>query len=160
MTWVALNPLLFGVRCHRCGASVPASHPDREDAVRAWNRRSGLATLGGKATRGKSSWKKRRACRRNLGIARRRKKLKAVKTQIDTAASRLKVLREVELASLEEASARDRAELEALAHHPVLRKDPVLTGMLARLTHGGQGRGPEQPDSLQLSWQFRSILPE
>jgi Lar family restriction alleviation protein len=58
------------VACPNCGASSGLRSTE-EEAVDAWNRRHEMVSAaGGRATRGISTKKKRRACRRNLKKAR------------------------------------------------------------------------------------------
>jgi hypothetical protein len=69
------KPPRYGVICLNCPAEIPPLLLTQEVAVRLWNQRKGTASaFGGRATKGISTWKKRRACRRNLWIARHRKK--------------------------------------------------------------------------------------
>src|SRR4051794_19166706 len=80
--------LAFGVQCSTCGAHVPEIYQTEEEAIAAWCQRRGTcAAAGGRATKGKSSWRKRRACRKNLRAARRKKKLKQLRTQCDVVVS-------------------------------------------------------------------------
>ncbi len=126
VTFEGINPLLFGVQCRCCRASIPATHTEYQDAVRAWNRRSGLAMLGGKATRGLRSRRKLAAARRNLKKARQTRQQNRTWRAVDAAYATLKPFREQELALAEASVARDRAELKALEpkimSHPLLRK--------------------------------------
>ena|SRR5208337_4746276 len=121
ITWVGLNPLLLGVRCRNCGANIPATHPKCQDAIRAWNRRSGLATLGGRATRGIRSPRKLAAAQRNLKTAR---KWKLIRQRVEAAYNALKPYRQKQLAEMEEALAADRAWLQE--REPLILADPIL----------------------------------
>ena len=93
--------------------------------IRRWNSRKGTsAAYGGRATKGISTGKKRRACRRNLKFARDRKKLKRLMTHADRIALWLKAVRAVEIAKGEAAIAQDRAELKL--REPQIRQYPRL----------------------------------
>ena len=103
------------VHCINCGMSIPGIHANSIEAATIWNRRHGsakaLAALGGAATRGLSTPRKRAASRRNLKKARARKKLKRIRAGIEIAYTRLKQARKVEQADVEAAAARSRARL-------------------------------------------------
>src|ERR1035438_8409471 len=117
-----LKPLRYGVDCSDCPAEIPALLLTQGVAIRLWNRRSGMASaFGGRATKGKSSWRKRRACRRNLRIARRKKKLKQIRTHVDVVVSWLKEFRAGELAEMQAAVAQGWEELKVL--EPVIMAD-------------------------------------
>lgn len=121
LTFKGINPLLFGVHCRSCGANIPATHPKCQDAISAWNRRSGLAMLGGRATKGLRSRRKLAAARRNLRTAR---KWKLIRQRVEAAYTTLKPLRAAELAEMEAALAADLAWLKE--REPVILADPVL----------------------------------
>jgi hypothetical protein len=95
--------------------SIPVTHANSIEAATAWNRRHGsakaLAALGGAATRGLSTPRKRAASRRNLKKARARKKLKRIRAGIEIAYTRLKQARRAEQARIEAAAARSLARL-------------------------------------------------
>jgi len=118
----------IGVRCATCGASVPATHATREQATRTWNQRHGspksLATIGGAATKGVSTARKRTSSRRNLRKARKQKRLNQVKAKIEESYARLQDARKAEAAEIEAASARSRSRLAQLA--PMILADPTL----------------------------------
>jgi hypothetical protein len=116
-----INPLLFGVHCRSCGANIPATHHKCQDAISAWNRRSGLAAMGGRATRGIRSRRKLVAARRNLKMARQ---WKLIRQRVEAAHTALKPLRAAELAEKEAALAADLAWLKE--REPVILADPVL----------------------------------
>lgn len=118
---MGLNPVLYGVRCRDCAASIPAKHPNIKDATRAWNKRSGLASVGGKATKGIRSRRKLAAARRNLKTARQ---WKLVRLRVETAYATLRPYRVQELAKLEATAAEDRAWLQE--REPLIMADPVL----------------------------------
>jgi hypothetical protein len=119
LIFVGLDPLLYGVHCRSCGASIPARHLDSQDAILAWNRRSGLASLGGKATKGLRSPRKLAAARRNLKIAR---KWKMIRQKVETARAVIKPYRQKELAEMEAAVAKDQAWLRE--REPAILADP------------------------------------
>jgi Na+-translocating ferredoxin:NAD+ oxidoreductase RnfC subunit len=104
-----------GIRCINCGMSIPPNHANSIEAAATWNRRQGsakaLAALGGAATRGLSTPRKRAASRRNLKKARARKKLKRIQAGIEIAYTRLKQARRAEQADVEAAAARSYARL-------------------------------------------------
>ena len=83
-----------------------------------------MSAAGGKATRGVSTWRKRRSSRRNLRIARRKKKLKWIRTKCEALYWKLKPFREAELAEAEAALAQSHAELKQL--EPKILADPLL----------------------------------
>ncbi len=126
--WVGLNPLTYGVRCRSCGASIPAIHTEYQDAVRAWNRRSGLAMLGGRATRGIRSRRKLAAARRNLKKARQTRQLNRLRQAEEVIYARLRPYRQQETAIIEAAVAGSRAELAIL--EPRIRQYPDLSELL------------------------------
>src|SRR5208283_956460 len=83
LTFCGLNPVRYGVQCRGCGASVPARHASQQDAISVWNRRSGLATLGGKATKGLRSRRKLAAAKRNLRKARQTRQLNRLRHGVE-----------------------------------------------------------------------------
>jgi len=113
--------LLFGVHCRSCGANIPATHYKCQDAISAWNRRSGLAAMGGRATRGIRSRRKLAAARRNLRTAR---KWKLIRQEVEAAYTAIKPVRAAELAEMEAAVAADRAWLQK--REPMILADPAL----------------------------------
>src|SRR5712664_2606994 len=115
------TPVLYGVRCRNCGASIPATHAESKNAIRLWNRRSGLATLGGKATRGKVSRRKLAAIRRNLKKARETRQLSRLRRMAETAYATLRFYRQQERELIEAEVAKSPAELNTMG--PLLRKD-------------------------------------
>lgn len=150
----------FGARCDGCQASFPEMFETPETAITAWCQRRGtVSSAGGRGTRGKCSWKKRRSCRRNLRIARKQKKLKWIRCRVDVLASQLKVYRAIERAELEAEAARGRAELMIL--EPLIRQFPDLSKMLDWLKDRWQwaeGGDPHHNDSPQPGLQ-NSVLP-
>jgi hypothetical protein len=121
VSFEGISPMRFGVRCRSCGASVPVRHASQDDAVRAWNQRRGLATVGGKATRGIRSRRKLAAARRNLKTAR---KWKLIRQRVEAAYTALKPYRQKQLAEMEAAVAADRAWLKE--KEPLILADPLL----------------------------------
>ena len=112
LTWVGLNPVMYGVVCRNCGISSKTIHTRVQDAVRVWNRRSGLATMGGRATRGNRSKRKLAAAKRNLKRAREQKKLKWIMNRCEAIYWQLKPFREAEIAEAEAGMAEDLARLK------------------------------------------------
>jgi hypothetical protein len=72
------EPLRYGVICLDCPAEIPPLLLTQEVAIRIWNRRSGLAAIGGQATKGIMTQKKRKACQKNLELARAVKRSKQI----------------------------------------------------------------------------------
>jgi hypothetical protein len=128
LTWVGLDPVLYGFRCRDCGASIPPRHPNIKEATCAWNRRSGLAALGGKATRGIRSRRKVAAAKRNLRKAREVHQLNRMRQEVEAAFAAIKPYRQQETARIEAAVAKSRAELAIL--EPRIRQYPDLSEML------------------------------
>jgi len=97
-----------GVRCTNCGASIPQIHSSAAEATTAWNHRcnspASLAALGGAATRGLSTRRKRVSSRRNLRKARERKHLRGIKAGIEESYAALQVARKGEQAEIEAAA--------------------------------------------------------
>ena len=85
-----------------------------------------MAALGGKATKGLRSRRKLVAARRNLKKARQARQLNRLRQEFEAAYVVLKPYREKQLAEMEAAIARDRAELKLLEpkimQHPLLRR--------------------------------------
>jgi len=136
------DPPLFGVRCRGCRAGFEPIHPSEASALIAWNQRRGsVSALGGRSTRGRTSAKKLRACRRNFKAARKAKALKMMRSNIEHSASLLRAARQVEMDEAQAAAAERRARLAALL--PRLEADPGLCGMVElfkpRLAHAGHG---------------------
>jgi hypothetical protein len=126
------NQSKFGVRCVQCAGGIPDTHLTLDLAISAWCQRRGTcAAAGGRATKGKSSWRKRRSSRRNLRFARKRKKLKLLKTRFEILAVQLKEFRAMEKTQLEAEIANDRAWLQKIA--PLIAGDHVLAPILALL---------------------------
>ena len=120
---------VFGVRCGGCPVCLPEAFQSCEEAITAWCRRQGtISAAGGRATKGILSWRKGRACRRNLRRARERKRLKWIRTRVDAIASWLKECRAIEIADSEAAFATSMAELAIL--EPRIRQYPDLSEML------------------------------
>jgi Lar family restriction alleviation protein len=125
-----------GIQCSACSACVPPLHKSEFEAMMRWNRRSGgVAGAGGRATRGISTAKKRRACRKNLTLARKAKLLIRLKAKTDAAIAQLRSYREAEGRELEELARRSRSRIAALL--PLFDADPGLRG-LAELLEPGQ----------------------
>jgi hypothetical protein len=107
-----------GIQCSGCPACVPPICDTDWDALFRWNRRSGgAAAAGGRATRGISTARKRRASRANLALARQSKQIIAIRTKTDEAVARLRPYREAE-----------QRELDALSEKPVPGSRPCCPG--------------------------------
>lgn len=129
----ALQPTRYGVQCSVCNIGFSPLHKTPDLAAAVWNRRkNGVSVAGGKATKGKLSWRKRRSCRRNLSIARRNKKLKWIRANVECAAMQLKKYREVERARTEAALAEDLAWLKQ--RESLIHADPGLQSLYELLT--------------------------
>ena len=124
LTFRGLSPVLYGVQCRSCGANIPANRAKSQDAIQAWNRRRGLASAGGKATKGIMTRKKHRSCRRNLRIARREKKMKSIRAEGEVLYWKLKELRAVERAEMQAERAENLAWLKQ--REPQIMADPAL----------------------------------
>ncbi len=97
-----------------------------------WNRRSGgVAAAGGRATRGISTAKKRRASRRNLALARQSKELTKVKTETEHSVSLLRAARQAEINEAQAAAAASRARL--MDREAQILADPLLRQVYALL---------------------------
>lgn len=122
------------VQCSNCCASIPPTSGSEFEALFRWNRRSGgAAAAGGRATKGLTSAKKRRASRANLALARQSKRLKAIRAETDSVIVQLRPFREAEGQVLQELAAETSARLAALL--PRIEADPVLKGMVGVLKH-------------------------
>lgn len=158
VTWEGLDPLLYGVACRNCGASIPRTHATASGAISVWNRRSGLATLGGKATAGLRSPQKLEAARRNLKKAREVRQLSRIRSKAEAAYNELQQYREVERADLEGLQAEDMAWFKEREH--VIMADPVLRTLYLSLRRDGdqQASFPAPADgSPTFVQQFRSM---
>lgn len=115
----------FGVRCNGCMACLPEEFATCVAAIAAWCRRQGtVSAAGGRATKGKLSWRKGRACRRNLRRARERKKLKWIAKRCEAIQEVLKPFRAAELAEIEAAVAEDKVWLKE--NEAMILADPIL----------------------------------
>jgi len=105
----------YGVQCTGCPLTFPEVYNRPESAMAAWGLRKGtVSSAGGKGTRGKCSWRKRRACRKNFRSARQKKKKKRFRAYLLTTIPWVWALREFESATSEEAKARAWATLQAM----------------------------------------------
>jgi hypothetical protein len=121
-----------GIQCSGCPACVPPICETDWDALFRWNRRSGgAAAAGGRATRGISTARKRRASRANLALARQSKLLKRIRARTDAVVNQLRPHREAERSGLEQLATRSRARIAALI--PRLEGDPLLSRMVELL---------------------------
>lgn len=137
---VAHDQVRRGIQCSGCPACVPPICDTDWDALFRWNRRSGgAAAAGGRATRGISTARKRRASRANLALARQSKQMIAIRTKTDEAVALLKPYREAEERELDAMKEQTSARIAALI--PLLESDPGLRGMVEilkpRLSHAG-----------------------
>lgn len=124
----------FGVRCAGCGVLFPAIYRTCDEVIALWAKRAGIPSwFGGKATKGISTRRKRRACRRNLKKARQRKQLKRIRDNAEALMPQLQAMRHKELAEAELAVAQSRARLKA--HEPQILADPLLRQVYALLKH-------------------------
>ena len=117
----------YGIRCYGCSVFLPAIHSTPEQAIALWHIRRGTASAaGGRATRGLSSRKKRRACRRNL---RRARQARALLRSME----KLRSARAEELREAEQALAKSRAKLKAL--EPAIMANPALAELYDLIRH-------------------------
>lgn len=122
----------FGVRCAGCGVLFPAIYRTCDEVIALWAKRAGIPSwFGGKATKGISTRRKRRACRRNLKKARQRKQIKRIRADTEAIMPQLQAARAPELADLQAAAAQSRARLKAL--EPIIMADPQLSRIYALL---------------------------
>jgi hypothetical protein len=129
---VAPDQVRRGIQCSGCPACVPPICGNDWEALLRWNRRSGgAAAAGGRAARGISTARKRRASRANLALARRSKQIKAIRTKTDSVIVQLRPFREAEGQVLQELAAETNARLASLL--PRIEADPVLKGMVGVL---------------------------
>jgi hypothetical protein len=125
--WQGLHPLLYGVRCRNCGASIPTTRTTAKEAISIWNRRAGLASRGGRATAGIRTRRKLVAARRNLKKARQVRQRDRLRTAAEAAYATLQQYRQMERAELEAAMGRDRAWIEE--RKDLILADPALRSM-------------------------------
>jgi hypothetical protein len=105
----------YGIRCTGCPLTFPEVYNGPESAIVAWGLRKGtVSSAGGKGTRGKCSWRKRRACRKNLRTARGRRKVKQLKVRLLVQIPWLHALRAYEQAESNEEKAAAWASLKAM----------------------------------------------
>jgi len=114
VTQVAGQPM-FGVRCNGCPLTFPEVYSTPESAIIAWTLRRGtVASAGGRGTRNKCSWRKRRSCRRNFRLARERKRKKQITSKLLIMLPWVQALRKFERAESEEERVRAWASLKAM----------------------------------------------
>ena len=135
----------FGVQCNGCPLTFPEVYSTPESAITAWSLRSGTtSSAGGRVKQGRCSWRKRRSCRKNLRLARKRKKLKWMRDRVDTIMTWLKPHREMEMAEMEAALAKSWAELTVL--EPLIRRYPDLSEILDLLkSHQNRSDSDQSP---------------
>lgn len=126
VTQVAGQPK-FGVQCNGCPLTFPEVYSTPESAIIAWSLRRGtVSSAGGRGTRDKCSWRKRRSCRKNLRLARKRKKKKQITAKLLIMLPWVQALRKFERAESEEERVRAWASLKAMKSSvlsvPSLRK--------------------------------------
>jgi hypothetical protein len=140
ITKVADQPK-FGIRCTGCAVSVREVCDTPEAALTLWCKRRGtIAALGGKATRGKCSWRKRRSSRRNARLARKQKKLNWMRAKVDAMMPLIRAYREIEQAELDTLQAEDEAWFKEREHK--IMADPVLRGMYELLLRKNSANTP------------------
>ena len=143
VSFQGLKPLLYGIHCRNCGAGIPARYTSQQKAIQVWNRRSGLASLGGRATRGIRSRRKLAAARRNLKRAR---KLTWLRREIDAAMAVIKPFHDKEMAENEAALREDLAWLRE--REQLIFANPVLREMYESLLAKRAAAAPtESPNS-------------
>lgn len=137
----ACDPVRYGVQCPACRALFLPIYKSEAEALMRWNRRSGgLSAAGDRGTRGISTAKKRRACRKNLELARRAKMLKKIMAETEVPVTLLKEARRAEIAQIEAAAAESSARLKV--HEPQILADPGLRQIYALLKHPQAGNQP------------------
>lgn len=130
----AAEPGMFSVRCGGCSVALMETYENPESAVAAWRQRRGTASAaGGRSTRGKCSWRKRRSCKRNLRLARRRKKLKQITANLLITLPWVQALRKFERAETEAEKARAWASLKEM--EPAVMSTPSLRPYYKFLNH-------------------------
>jgi hypothetical protein len=125
---IAHDPVRYGVRCVACRVYFLPNLETREEALARWNRRV-AGTAGGRATKGLTSRRKRRAARRNLRTARKQKQLQRIRAEVDKLMTQLKSARQVEMAEIKAMVEQSRAKLAAM--EPRIQADPILREMRA-----------------------------
>ena len=133
--WQGLHPPLYGVKCRNCGASIPTTRATATEAISVWNRRAGLASLGGRATAGIRSRRKIAAAKRNLNKARQVRKLNRLRTEEEVAYAKLKHYRTIERAELEAAVAEDQVFFKQREN--LILANPALRSLYESLRHAG-----------------------
>ena len=118
---------VFSIECCGCSLQFMNVFKSFEEAALMWcRRRSTVSAAGGRATRGLSTRKKRRACRRNLRRARKMKKLKWIRSQYEPLYQRNKARLAEEIAELKAALKDDLAYFKEREHliidNPTLRE--------------------------------------
>ena len=96
---VTAGQIRYGVQCSVCRACFLPVHRNQAEALMLWNRRSGgVSAAGGRATKGVSTTKKRRASRRNLALARKARRLVRIKSDTEDTMALLGPIRQAEIA--------------------------------------------------------------
>jgi len=115
----------FGVQCNGCPLTFPEVYSTPESAITAWSLRRGtISAAGGRGTRNRCSSRKRRSCKRNLRLARQKKRLKQVRANLLITIPWFRTLRAYERAESSEEKARARASLKAM--EPQIMSIPSL----------------------------------
>jgi hypothetical protein len=105
----------YGIHCTACPLTFPEVYRTPESAITGWSLRRGtVSAAGGRGTRNTCSWRKRRACRRNLKSARERKKVKLLKTRLLVLIPWVQALRSFEWAETDEQKTRAWSALKAM----------------------------------------------
>jgi|GEM_PF-4611844 len=124
----------FGVQCNGCPLTFPEVYSTPESAITAWSLRRGtVSAAGGRGTRNRCSWRKRRTCRKNLRSARERRKVKLLQTRLLVQIPWLHALRAYDQAESSEEKARAWASLKAMESK--VMSIPSLRPFCKRLNH-------------------------
>jgi hypothetical protein len=137
----AADETRFGVRCTGCPLSFPELYATPESAITAWSLRRGtVAAAGGRGTRDKCSWRKRRSCRRNLRRARGRKRKKDIIAKLLIMLPWTQALRKFEQAESED------ERLEAWASLKAMKSSVLSVPSLRESWKTLQNYAPEESD--------------
>lgn len=105
----------YGVRCTTCPLTFPEVYNLPVHAIAAWGLRRGtVSSAGGRAGKGKCSWRKRRSCRKNFRLARQHKKSNQLRNNLLIAVPWVWALRKFEEAVTSEERTRAWALLKAM----------------------------------------------
>ena len=105
----------FGVRCVGCPVWIREVCDTPDAALTVWFKRKGtVSAAGGRAGKGKCSWRKRRSCRKNFRLARQQKKSNQLRNNLLIAVPWVWALRKFEEAVTDEERTRAWASLKAM----------------------------------------------